>query len=242
MNNVFFDKKIVIRQRKRFALTFTNAKTFKIVFENEVVKELIILDFIDFYNHYMNDVNVANQLRCYYNIQRVHKKTWKSLWHFLLNTTICNNYKIVNAIELKFHDEFRNHYIHLNFRSAFVIELFERFERLSRNQDDETSIKASIHDSKFKTLTQLINHSSEWIHERFIRLRDRQYYCVICNFADRTNVSQTKSRVLFQELFRNSKVISKRRQRSRRSYYDCELCELYLCQSKVCWNDHIKAI
>ena len=159
-----------------------------------------------------------------------------------MNTTICNNYKIVNAIKLKSHDEFRNHYTHLNFRSAFVIELFERFERLSRNQDDETSIETSIHDFKFKTLIQLINHSSEWVHERFIRLRNRQYYCVICNFANRTSVSQTRSRISFQELFRNNKVISKRRQRYRRSYYGCELCELYLCQSKVCWNDHIKAI
>ena len=75
MNNVSFDKKIVIRQRKRFVLTFTNAKTFKIVFEDEIVKKLIISDFIDLYNHYMNDVDVANQLRCYYNIQRIHKKT-----------------------------------------------------------------------------------------------------------------------------------------------------------------------
>ena len=75
MSNVSFDRKIVIRQRKRFVLTFTNAKIFRVVFENEVVKELVIFDFIDFYNHYMNDVDVANQLRCYYNIQRVHKKT-----------------------------------------------------------------------------------------------------------------------------------------------------------------------
>ena len=242
MSNVSSGRKTVIRQRKRPALTSTNARTSRAVFGDEAVKELAIPDFIDLYNHYMNGVDVADQLRCYYNTQRVHKKTWKPLWHFLLDTTICNSYKIVNAIELKPHGESRDHYTHLNFRSALVAELFERSERLPRNQDDEAPIGAPTHGPKPKTLAQLVNHSPEWAHERLTRLGGRQYYCVACSFAGRTSVSQTRPRVPLQELSRNSKVASKRRQRPRRSYYGCGLCGLYLCQSKVCWNDHIKAI
>ena len=60
--------------RKKSIKINTNAKIFRIVFDDMTIKKLFIFDFIDLYNHFMNDVNVANQLRCYYNTQRIYKK------------------------------------------------------------------------------------------------------------------------------------------------------------------------
>ena len=46
------------------------------------------------YNHHMNGVDRADQLRSYYTTQTKHNKTWKALWHFLLDTTTTNAYKL----------------------------------------------------------------------------------------------------------------------------------------------------
>ena len=68
MSIVSTDKKTMKRMRKRFAKIAINAKTSRIVFDDMTMKKLIISEFIDLYNHFMNDVDVANQLRSYYNI------------------------------------------------------------------------------------------------------------------------------------------------------------------------------
>ena len=71
--------KQVIRQRRRPARTSTNARTSRMVFGDAVVKDLAIPDYIDIYNHFMNGVDVADQLRSYYNTQKSHWKSWKAL-------------------------------------------------------------------------------------------------------------------------------------------------------------------
>jgi hypothetical protein len=60
------------------------------IFGNAVVKELPIPTFIDNHNHYMLGVDLADQRRSYYNTQRPHVKTWKPLWHFLLDVILVN--------------------------------------------------------------------------------------------------------------------------------------------------------
>ena len=53
-----------------------------------------ILEFIDQYNLYICGVNVADQLRSYYTTQRIYRKTWKPLFHFLFNIIVGNYYKL----------------------------------------------------------------------------------------------------------------------------------------------------
>ena len=60
MNTVNSNHKYVKRMRRRFAKIFINAKTSRAFFDDLAVKKLIIFNFIDFYNHFMNDVNVTN--------------------------------------------------------------------------------------------------------------------------------------------------------------------------------------
>ena len=68
-------RKTINRLRRRPAKTATNARTSRAMFEEQARKELSIPEFIDMYNHYMNGVDNADQLRCYYITQRVHYKS-----------------------------------------------------------------------------------------------------------------------------------------------------------------------
>ena len=94
MTTVSNGTETVRRLRRRPAKTATNARTSRAEFREMTTKELDIPVFIDMYNHYMNAVDNADQLRSYYSTQRVHFKSWKPLWHFLLDTTIVNSYKL----------------------------------------------------------------------------------------------------------------------------------------------------
>ena len=61
----------IVRQRRRPARTATNARTSRMVFGDAVVKDLAIPNYIDMYNHFMNGVDLADQLRSYYNTQKI---------------------------------------------------------------------------------------------------------------------------------------------------------------------------
>jgi hypothetical protein len=55
--------KTITRNRKRFKKTFINFIIAKKTFDGQHCKKLKIPFFIDCYNHYMNLIDVANQLR-----------------------------------------------------------------------------------------------------------------------------------------------------------------------------------
>ena len=97
MTTVATGKESEIVQRRRPAATATNTRISRAVFGDEVTKKLEIPQFINAYNHYMNVVDVADQLRLYYNTQKVHFKTWKPLWHLLLDLAITNAFLIYTS-------------------------------------------------------------------------------------------------------------------------------------------------
>lgn len=62
------DQQTIKRLRRRLIKIVINARISRAMFKlNKARKELVIPEFIDIYNHFMNDVNNADQLRCYYN-------------------------------------------------------------------------------------------------------------------------------------------------------------------------------
>jgi len=65
-------------------------KWIKQAFGDQPFKRLKIPDFIDMYNHLMNSVDRADQIRTYYRTNRRNYRTWKPLWNYLFQTTICN--------------------------------------------------------------------------------------------------------------------------------------------------------
>ena len=61
-------RKKIKRLRRRPAKIAINTRTSRAIFGEEARKKLTIPEFIDIYNHYINGVNNADQLRCYYSI------------------------------------------------------------------------------------------------------------------------------------------------------------------------------
>ena len=234
INTISTDKRYVQKIRKRSAKIFTNAYTSRVSFDNLTVKKLFISDFIDLYNHFMNDVNVTNQLWCYYNTQRVYLKIWKPLWHFLLNITMCNSYKILNITEQRSYAELRKHEAHKVFRMQLIEVLFERSERIKPSEKD-------LHDFH-KRLTQLIRQTFVMKHDRITKIVDKDFkYCVSCSVTDRKTSNSTIRKSL-QNLFFNSIEDAERRQRPSKIAYDCKLYAMPICNKIGCWNEHIEAI
>ena len=120
----------VIRLRRRPAQTSTNARTSQMVFGDAVVKDLAISEYIDMYNHFMNGVDIADQLRSYYNTQKAYWKSWKVLWHFLLDTTITNVYLQAHSTPACPWVEHWTHWTHRAFRTCLANQLFDQSERL----------------------------------------------------------------------------------------------------------------
>ncbi|KAF2195288.1 hypothetical protein K469DRAFT_537254, partial [Zopfia rhizophila CBS 207.26] len=61
----------------------TPDKWLRTAFGNQPFKKLEIPDFIDLYNHFMNGVDRADQVRSYYRTNRRQYRTWRPLWNFL---------------------------------------------------------------------------------------------------------------------------------------------------------------
>jgi Transposase IS4 len=83
------------RLRKRLSSTSVNAAIVRPVFGNEPYKWLYIPRVIDDYNHYMNSVDLANQLRKNFTVHRPFKRRiWRPLWYYILNIYAVNSYLI----------------------------------------------------------------------------------------------------------------------------------------------------
>jgi hypothetical protein len=77
----------ISRMRKR---PNSKDKWIKQAFEDRPFKQLEILDFFDMYNHLMNSVDRADQIRSYYCSNGRNYRTWQPLWDYLFQTTIYN--------------------------------------------------------------------------------------------------------------------------------------------------------
>ena len=59
--------KSIMRRRRRPVKTAKMARTSQARFGDTVTMDLLIPDYIDMYNHFMNGVDITNQLRSYYS-------------------------------------------------------------------------------------------------------------------------------------------------------------------------------
>ena len=122
----------ILRNRRRPAKSATNSRTSREVFGDSSTKELLIPRFIDDYNHFMGGVDSADQLKSHYNTQRRHFKNWKPLWHFLLDITITNCFKLHRHCSLSQRVPLPSiRYTHKEFRTKLAVQLFNHSERLT---------------------------------------------------------------------------------------------------------------
>ena len=234
MSTVLHGSEQVIRQRRRPAQTSTNARTSRMVFGNAVVKDLPIPNYIDMYNHFMNGVDVADQLRSYYNTQKSHWKSWKALWHFLLDTTITNAYLQAHSTPNRPWAEHWTHWTHRSFRTRLVNQLFDQSERLQKSAHAPQSLQ------------ELVHRAAPRDHGCLQKLGNIPRICVPCRNASRKTSRAQPIRKPLEELSVNTvkttKIDRKRPERIPRTRYGCKLCQMYICYHKRCWNEHLDAI
>ena len=82
------------KQRRRPASTSTSGQQIRLLFGDQPTKVLPIPGAINDYNLHMNAVDLANQLRSHFTTKRTHQRTWKPLFHWLLDTALINAYKL----------------------------------------------------------------------------------------------------------------------------------------------------
>ena len=220
-----------MRLRRRPAKTATNSRTSRAVFGEEAVKLLSIPEFIDSYNHFINGVDVADQLRSYYTTQRAHVKNWKPFWHFLLDTTVVNCYKIAHCTPERPFAESRRHDLHKRFRIQLAQGLFAHSERTGLGKASKPKL----------TLSKYVHPAREIEHGGPVRLGIQAKPCRVCICANRTT-KHVLIRKPLQELKNVSTRGQNRRDRAPSTRYGCALCGINICNHKRCWNEHIQSI
>lgn len=136
----------------------------------------------------------ADQLRVYYTTQRVHLKSWKPPWHWLLDTTIVNSYKLsFHALNYDDPDLPCERYTkQRKFRQDLVKELFQQSERLTTPHYDRSVAMAD--------LVSPAEEDSE--HKPYHK--GKRGYCKACEAVGRKATARPAARKPLQELSVNS--------------------------------------
>jgi hypothetical protein len=185
MTTAYSITQTIPRLRKRPALTSTNARIVRPVFGDAVRKWLDIPLAIDEYNHGMNGVDRANQIRRSYTVHRPQNyRTWRPQWHWLLDTSATNAYFVTARPE-----EDTQHRAHRKFQENLYLQLLAVTED-GQSQVTETvqSRPSSVHGWRAlqrKSYCQwCLNHKGE-------ATKKRKVLGELPNGARHTFVSQT---------------------------------------------------
>jgi len=232
MTTIVEARTTVSRVRKR---PNTKDKWIKEEFGDQPFKLLEIPDFIDMYNHLMNSIDRADQIRTYYRTNRRNYRTWKPLWNYLFQTTICN----AALIWIDQGSSTKKKGGHLDFRKKLATQLMAH---------SSSSTYTSPIDG-FGVRTNLQNHvvtSTNACNGVRIILSQIAKECKACMTQGRTAQASGK-RIVMQELSVNSVRIKEdgekvRRSRPPRTKYGCSVCLIHLCQGGPCWEEHILSI
>ena len=68
----------------------------------EIIRLLPVPGMVDDYNHFMGGVDIADQLRSGFTTQRRGVKYWRPLFHWLLDTTIINEFVLFRSVHRAF--------------------------------------------------------------------------------------------------------------------------------------------
>lgn len=118
----------IMRLRRRPAETSTNAKNARAAFHGEARAQLPVPKFINDYNHSMNGVDIADQLREGYETQRKAWRNWWPLFYFIIDQSCINAYLIWKS----FAPSRKN--THLRFRTQLYLQLLGNLKESKINE------------------------------------------------------------------------------------------------------------
>jgi len=139
------------RLRRRPKKTSTNASLSWPVFEGQSTKWLCIPEAIDDYNHSMNGVDTASQLRRGFTCHKPYDcKWWRPIFYWLIDICANNAYLIWKTTQSK-----KDHKLHMRFIDTLIDEMLEydmhtpapgnitehHWERLSKRQQCSYGLK-----------------------------------------------------------------------------------------------------
>jgi Transposase IS4 len=174
-------------------------------------KWLQILCAINDYNHYMNGVDRANQLRRNFTAHRAYeRRVWRPLWYYILDVCAVNGYLV-----WKGDTEDKSKKGQRPFRSALAEALLN------------TPYATSNH-GNYQAMP-LINENAQNHHwEQF----PKRGYCVWCKKQAET----FKIRPVLAEIVNGAAPTG--RKRSARSQGGCKGCNVYLCKKGACFKQY----
>jgi Transposase IS4 len=197
----------VQRIRKRPGITSTNARIVRPVFGDAVRKRLWIPKVIDEYNHHMGGVDLANQLRSNYTVNRPFEhRIWHPLWHFLIDITSVN---------------------------AFICWRFGKPRRLRNHRSFrekliEALLTHPLECEAVGVIPEAIDSYSGHSWSRF----GKRGYCKWCQTRPRDNLARRR-RVLGEII---NQAAPTGRIRPGITYGGCNTCNTLLCASGSCFR------
>ena len=137
MSNIEDGTETVITERHRPNLNMKHAKTARVPFGNEPVKDLPRPMLTFKYNKLMNQVDRGDQRRAAYPIQQRQIKAWKALFYELINITVTNAYLLSLHSDVPKKQKFTDHKA---FRVALYKDLFEHSKQRNTNYTQEHQV------------------------------------------------------------------------------------------------------
>ena len=181
----------------------------------------------------MLGVDLANQRWSYYNTQRPHVKTWKPLWHFLLDVILVNCFLLSSYTSS---DNTRD--THKQFWKDLRQALFKQSTRL-RPYNRERLVRYSISDILWYPVDNY----------KLIKLFTKQKFCSTCIEAGRKTRTQHRGRrKALLELLENTTYRSrnskswKRPYRAPRTIFGCSICQIPFYRRDKCWLPYLKRL
>ena len=187
----------------------------------------------------MNGVDRADQIQTYYRTKRRQYKTWRPLWNFLFQTTICNSALIwvdqgYGSIKESGHLE-------------FCMKLAQQLMAYSLSSRHALPVDGQGVHTNLKNVVQCISLASQSCSQSCtcVVLSKDAKDCKACMAAGRI-VTQGIKRKALEDLSVNSIRINqsgekRRRSRVPRSRYGCSVCQIHLCKEGDCWFEHLQA-
>jgi hypothetical protein len=207
----------VVRLRKRPKETSSKAKTSRIPFGKEAVKELSIPAIADEYNQHMGAVNKFDHLTAQNaGLRRIERGGHQALEHWLLRTVLVNCYLLAlysyapEPREVSFRSQ-------QDFRKQLVGAL------LAMGKDSDVCKKRRI-----SVISQ--DATEEPVSSHMLVKMVKRGLCVNCKglrFRDRP-----QKRVALAEIAANSGRNSSRHD----SWYGCKQCDVHLCKERGCFD------
>jgi hypothetical protein len=198
----------------------------------EIVKEMPVPESIDAYNHNMNGVDLADQMRTTHPFQRRCYRTWYPLWNYLRETTITNAYIIWRAESKTTIGITSTRSMHFHFCNDLAVALMActRVEEIGSKRKREVSPPPAV-----------ISQATGQIGCQEVSLMPSKKlgYCDSCQIAHRhpKGIRKPLGELSVNSLRGNSNI-KERQKRPHQTRFKCSTCLVFLCNTNLCIREH----